>query len=420
MIDDRPLRIVHLSTYGANSGAGVAAIRIVQAERSSGMDASLYIAVRTESNSDHIHSLSSNGLGLRRWQATLWGERLLIAMMNGANRERLFKTSLGKYGLSISSIPLHTADIIHLHWTQHCFLSLRTLRQLISLGKPIVITMHDYWMATGVCQIPVECSQYQDGGCRHCPMLLSPFRSVVHRVFSEKQQIMSLPSIHWVAVSSYLRDMVSKSLIQPGGGVSVIGNPIDENVFCSSSSTVKDPSSPFTMMMVAARLDDPIKGFDYLIKALQLLHSLLLGSNRQIRLCLVGDIRDKDLLHQIPFETDYLGIISDSRHIATLYHKADIVLSTSVRESLSQTLVESLSCGIPVIARDSGGPRDIIIDGINGQIVSHESPQDMAESIYRLAMGTVRYSTEDCIKSIDKFSPQHIARQYFDCYQSLL
>ena len=151
-------RVLHLSTYGANSGAGVAALRLLEAERSYGLDAELLLMAPSSELLIGVHALGNNRRLYRAWQCKLWSERALVALLNGFNREQVFKTSLGRLGISMSALRpyLTKVDLIHLHWTQHAFLSLRTLEELCKLGLPVIITLHDYWWAQGIEQMATK------------------------------------------------------------------------------------------------------------------------------------------------------------------------------------------------------------------------------------------------------------------------
>ena len=48
------------------------------------------------------------------------------------------------------------------------------------------------------------------------------------------------------------------------------------------------------------------------------------------------------------------------------YNEIDILLSCSISEAFGRTLIEAMSYGIPVVARNSGGPQELIVDGYDG------------------------------------------------------
>lgn len=407
-------RVLHLSTYGANSGAGVAALRLLEAERSYGLEAELLLMALNSETLAGVHALGNDRRLYRAWQCKLWSERAFVALLNGFNREQTFKTSLGRLGISMRALCPYLAkvDLIHLHWTQHAFLSLRTLEELCKLGLPVVITLHDYWWAQGIKQMATKPGE-----------LSAPLRRLDRQVRQRKAELMAHYPIHWVTVSSSLANEVSRSPIEPRLGISTIGNVLSAQYYqqaqCQGSRTINE-QAPYQILFVATRVDDPIKGWSYLTEAMRQLADLAGEQTAQMQLTLVGALSDHTLLKQIPIPVKHLGSISDAERLRSLYAESSVLISTSERESFGQTLLESLACGTPVIARDSGGPADIVIDGVNGALVAHDTPQEMATALWQHFTEATAYQPEACRASALRFAPTAIAQQYAQLYAQLI
>lgn len=407
-------RVLHLSTYGANSGAGVAALRLLEAERSYGLDAELLLMAPSSEPLTGVHALGNDRRLYRAWQCKLWSERAFVALLNGFNREQVFKTSLGRLGISMSALRPYLAkvDLIHLHWTQHAFLSLRTLEELCKLGLPVVITLHDYWWAQGIEQMATKPGK-----------LSAPLLRLDRQVRQRKAELMAHYPIHWVTVSSSLANEVSRSPIVPRLGISTIGNVLSAQYYQQAQmQETKDSNeqAPYQILFVATRVDDPIKGWSYLTAAMQQLTELAGEQRAQMQLTLVGALSDRTLLKQIPIPVQHLGSISDAERLRSLYTESSVLISTSERESFGQTLIEALACGTPVIARDSGGPADIVIDGVNGALVAHDKPQKMATALWQHFTEATAYQPEACRASALRFAPTAIAQQYAQLYAQLI
>ncbi len=407
-------RVLHLSTYGANSGAGVAALRLLEAERSYGLDAELLLMAPSSEPLAGVHALGNDRRLYRAWQCKLWSERTFVALLNGFNREQTFKTSLGRLGISMRPLRpyLDNIDLIHLHWTQHAFLSLRTLEELCKLGLPVVITLHDYWWAQGIEQMATNPGE-----------LSAPLRRLDRRVRQRKAELMEHYPIHWVTVSSSLANEVSRSPIVPRLGVSTIGNVLSAQYYQQAQSQESRDTSeqaPYQILFVATRVDDPIKGWSYLTAAMRQLAELAGEQTAQMQLTLVGALSDRTLLKQIPIPVEHLGSISDAERLSSLYTESSVLISTSERESFGQTILEALACGTPVIARDSGGPADIVIDGVNGALVAHDKPQEMATALWQHFTEATAYQPETSRASALRFAPTAIAQQYAQLYAQLI
>ena len=407
-------RVLHLSTYGANSGAGVAALRLLEAERSYGLDAELLLMAPSSEPLAGVQALGNDRRLYRAWQCKLWSERAFVALLNGFNREQTFKTSLGRLGISMPTLRPYLAkvDLVHLHWTQHAFLSLRTLEELCKLGLPIVITLHDYWWAQGIEQMETKPSE-----------LSAPLRRLDRQVRQRKAELMAHYPIHWVTVSSSLANEVSRSSIVPRLGLSTIGNVLSAQYYQQAQmreTNATNEQALYQILFVATRVDDPIKGWSYLTAAMQQLAELAGEQRAQMQLTLVGALSDRTLLKQIPIPVRHLGSISDAERLRSLYSESSVLISTSERESFGQTLLEALACGTPVIARDSGGPADIVTDGVNGTLVAHDTPQEMATALWQHFTGATEYQSEACRASAQRFAPTAIAQQYAQLYDQLI
>ena len=407
-------RVLHLSTYGANSGAGVAALRLLEAERSYGLDAELLLMAPSSEPLARVHTLGNDRRLYRAWLCKLWSERAFVALLNGFNREQTFKTSLGRLGISMRTLRPYLAkvDLIHLHWTQHAFLSLRTLEELCKLGLPVVITLHDYWWAQGIEQMETKPGE-----------LSAPLRRLDRQVRQRKAELMALYPIHWVTVSSSLANEVSRSSIVPRLGISTIGNVLSAQYYQQAQmreTNATNEQALYQILFVATRVDDPIKGWSYLTAAMQQLAELAGEQRAQMQLTLVGTLSDRTLLKQIPIPVRHLGSISDAERLRSLYSESSVLISTSERESFGQTLLEALACGTPVIARDSGGPADIVTDGVNGTLVAHDTPQEMATALWQHFTGATEYQSEACRASAQRFAPTAIAQQYAQLYDQLI
>ena len=70
-------------------------------------------------------------------------------------------------------------------------------------------------------------------------------------------------------------------------------------------------------------------------------------------------------------------------NLLKLYHTADLFIFSSQTDTQGIVLAEAMSQGLPVIALDGPGQRDIIINGINGFII--ENAKQAATKIINIA-----------------------------------
>ena len=69
-----------------------------------------------------------------------------------------------------------------------------------------------------------------------------------------------------------------------------------------------------------------------------------------------------------------IHLLGYRKDIPKLLKISDLALSSSKREGLGLNLIEAIYCGLPVLALDNRGHRDIIVNGQNGYIISQKDP----------------------------------------------
>lgn len=86
----------------------------------------------------------------------------------------------------------------------------------------------------------------------------------------------------------------------------------------------------------------------------------------------------------------YLGYVSDRHQLARIYRRSDILVLPSVEshravEPFGLTLLEAMASGLPVVATDCVGPREIVDDGVDGYIVPQDDVPALGEALRVLA-----------------------------------
>jgi glycosyltransferase involved in cell wall biosynthesis len=151
------------------------------------------------------------------------------------------------------------------------------------------------------------------------------------------------------------------------------------------------PVSKFVILAVGR--NHPKKGFDKLVASIQIL-SLKYPF---IFCCIVG--KDVSKLKALPFyheiedkiklveAADPVGIEfvnSNRENILTYFQAANMYAMSSLIESMGLVTVEALSTGLPVIAFDGPGTKDIVKNGINGLLVTDFNERAFARAIETL------------------------------------
>ena len=401
------MKLLILNTSERTGGAAVAAGRLEKALLQAGIS---------------VNKLVRKDTWLNRFR--FYWERLIIFLCNGLNRKNLFAVSIANTGENIINNSLvKEADIIHLHWINQGFLSLKEIHALTKLGKPIVWTMHDMWPCTGICHYAWKCKRFVDE-CGMCQFLKSKKEKDLSYYIWKRKCFFKTSNIQLVAVSSWLVGLAKKSSLTKQLNVKLIPNVIDISVYSPQEKVkVREkyifPVDKKIVLMGAARLDDPIKGFHFLKQALNILSC----DRDDLFLVLFGRIKNKNFFFEdlsVPYVS--MGLLNDNKHIAELYSAADVVVVPSFYETFGQTIIEAMACGCSAVSFDNSGQTDIIDHQVNGYLANYGDVEDLANGIqWVLDHENPQALSTACVKKVqENYSEEVVAKQNITLYESLL
>lgn len=356
------MKVTLISKSDRTGGAAVVTFRLMEALRSRGVDARMLV-VEKLTDSQYVESV---GDGLKG-NLPFLEERLQIFLQNGLSRANLFKADTAAFGLPIASHPLvREADAVGLGWVNQGMLSLREIMK-IAMEKPVIWTMHDMWNLTGICHHAGECRNYLKE-CGECPLLgrFKKNNDLSRRVWRKKKRIYSGAGITFVAVSSWLGGKAKESLLLGNEDVRVIPNPFPVAEMLAMKSEQAKDSREIVIIMGAARLDDPIKGLPILRAAVAKIREKNPELADRLRLLTFGRFKNPAALDGLEISHTHLGPLSTPQQVADAYCSADMVVSSSLFETLPGTLVEGMAYGCIPVSLDRGGQRDIVDDGMTG------------------------------------------------------
>ena len=110
--------------------------------------------------------------------------------------------------------------------------------------------------------------------------------------------------------------------------------------------------------------------------------------------------------------------------VAELYHAVDVVVHASIEpEPFGMVVPEAMAAGKPIIAADSGGPREVVEHGVDGLLVRARDVVAMADAMVvlardaamRRAMGERGYA-----KAVHRFGIPRIAAEVRRVYEEVL
>lgn len=186
-----------------------------------------------------------------------------------------------------------------------------------------------------------------------------------------------------VAISRFV---ASECAAFGAGRIDVIENGVPLEAFRRTGPAPARPTgSPLRLVNVARFAE--IKGQDLLIEALHAVRARGLDA----RLTLVGVKTDApfharlvDQIHRLGLD-EHVRFVLDRTDFADVLHDSDVFVLPSREEGFGLVLIEAMAAGLPVIAARTGGPAELIREGINGLTFERLNTADLANQIMRLA-----------------------------------
>jgi len=130
---------------------------------------------------------------------------------------------------------------------------------------------------------------------------------------------------------------------------------------------------------------DARKGVFDLLEAVR----LLVADGRKVRLLISGVGPDAEDVARRVADTELAGMTEllgpvDYRDAAGIYRRGDVFVSPTWAEGFSNTILEAMATGLPVVSTRVVGVVDCVTDGVNGVLVEPRSPRSLADAVARV------------------------------------
>jgi glycosyltransferase involved in cell wall biosynthesis len=273
-------------------------------------------------------------------------------------------------------------DVLHLHNLHGGYFDLRTL-PVYSARFPLAVTPHDEWMLTGHCAYSLECMRWRTG-CGQCPHLDTPpslGRDATLRNWKRKRRIYGATRLHVATPSQWLMDRVGQSML---GAVStrVIHNGVDQSLFQrgdkqAARAALGFPSHENLVLYVASYArTNPYKDYATIERAM---HHLGEQSGPAVRCLCVGEEGAPLQLGRVRME--FVGHQEGARRLTPYYQAADAFVHAAKADTFPTTILEAMSCALPVVATAVGGVVEQVIEGRTGYLVPLHDAGALAERV---------------------------------------
>jgi glycosyltransferase involved in cell wall biosynthesis len=409
------MKVVQISGTDKIGGAGIAAYRLHEGLLQSEIESQMLVLRKATSNPT-VHRFMPRMSRFQRLQTRYASKQYSRHLKQNSRQPDSAYWSLNNSPYPIADqINAFNADIVHIHWVGDNYLP---IQQFSKINAPIIWTLHDMWAFTGGCHYSGDCQAYQTG-CGNCPQLTNPLPDdISQQVIQQKIQAWSDTPMTIVCPSQWLAECVRSSQVLAHQKIEVIPNGIDTTHFkpidkASARHALNLPQDKKLVLFGAfGGIQDPRKGFTYLRNALK-----LLPESSDIELVVFGSDQPEQLDVNLPVHQ--IGRLQDNVSMVLLYSACDGFALPSLQDNLPNTLLESLACGTPCIAFDTGGISDIIQHQQNGYLAKFKDTQDLAHGIqWTLAQSLLPTTIHQ--NTVDHYNLPYIAGQYIQLYQSLV
>jgi len=222
---------------------------------------------------------------------------------------------------------------------------------------------------------------------------------------------------HLTTVSKASRRDIADAFSISTKKIKVIHNGIDTEVF----KPLPEIKKKSFRIMATASADIPLKGLDYLLKAV----ALLVPDHPQLELMVLGKLKEdgetKKLIGKLSIEK-HLHFVSGvtTQELVELYAEATLVVVPSIYEGFGLPAGEAMACGLPVISTDGGALPEVV--GNSGIIVPVQNEQAIAEAIRKLLADPEKQeqlSRKARARIVELFSWQGAAQELVEFYSGL-
>ena len=146
---------------------------------------------------------------------------------------------------------------------------------------------------------------------------------------------------------------------------------------------------------------------------------------QNIKLVLIGDGPDRNSLESLVKELDlipYVIFLGARNDIPELLPQLDVFVLPSKGEGISNTILEAMACGLPVIATNVGGNPELVVENETGILVPSNNAKKLAEAMMgyvndRSLMTAQGSSGRSRVEEL--FSMEKMVNNYMDIYDSL-
>lgn len=184
-------------------------------------------------------------------------------------------------------------------------------------------------------------------------------------------------------------ESTKKKLVRAGvkeDKIHVVGGGVDLELI---DSVEEQKSSKPTIIFVGRlvrlkKVENLLLAFKKIISKIPEAELYIVGSGPQEKML-------KDLAKRLDLSSNvhFTGFVPEEEKIK-LIKNAWVLVQPSIAEGFGLVLVEANACRTPVVAVDSGGPREVVIDGVTGFLVKPNDLNELTEKILEILSDKIK------------------------------
>ena len=236
---------------------------------------------------------------------------------------------------------------------------------------------------------------------------------------------------HHIAVSRDLAGWLQQTVGVPSRKVTQIYNGVDSHKFHPRNGARMALGPPGFMGSDAIIIGSvgrlaPVKDFPTLIRAFHCLREQWPEQRHRLRLVIIGDgparLECECLIAALGLG-EKVWLAGDRSDIAELMRAMDLFVLPSRGEGISNTILEAMASGLPVIATAVGGNPELVAPGRTGTLIPPADPEQMAQALRASVADPLRLAQEgraarEAIEA--RFSMDAMVQSYLGVYDQVL
>lgn len=169
---------------------------------------------------------------------------------------------------------------------------------------------------------------------------------------------------------------VKKSYIETGfdfRNIIVCPYGVDLSEFPYQERNIKKENEIIKFVFVGGTKQ--LKGISYLLEAFSKIHP------EKAELTIVGNLNiSKELMHENLEHVKFTGLVLHHQ-VSQILRDMDVLIFPSLGEGMSLSILEAMSCGVPVICTENSGTNDFIEEGVNGFVIPIQDSGEIIKKV---------------------------------------